>query len=188
MFKRLLGTVLAASVLFAGAAQADNYKIDGAHAFAIFKVMHLGVAPSYGQFMKINGSFVMDGDTVSALALDIDAASVFTANKKRDDHLKGPDFFDVKQFPKATFKAKSITKAGDNAFDVTGDLTIKGKTQSVTFKATKTGAGKDPWGNERVGFEANFKIDRMAFGVDYMPDGLGKQVDFMVSFEGIKQK
>ncbi|MCA9548268.1 MAG: YceI family protein [Myxococcales bacterium] len=188
MFKRLLGTVLAASFLFAGAAQAADYDVDGAHAFAVFKVMHLGVAPSYGQFVKVGGSLQVDGEELKALAIEIDTASIFSANKKRDDHLKGPDFFDVKQFPKATFKATKIEKAGDKAFKVTGDMTIKGKTQSITLDATMTGAGTDPWGNERVGFEANFKIDRMAFGVDYMPDGLGKQVDFMVALEGIKKK
>jgi polyisoprenoid-binding protein YceI len=164
--------------------------VDGSHAFAIFKVSHLGIAPAYGQFLKISGGVAFDAanPTASTLSITIDTKSVFSGNKKRDDHLKGPDLFDVKQFPKATFVSKSWKAAGENTFEVTGDLTIKGRTQSVTAKVIKSGEGKDPWGNDRIGFTTELSIDRMAFGVDYMPEGLGKTVNLTISLEAIKKK
>lgn len=180
-------TVAAAPVLEASAA--DSYKVDGSHAFAVFKVMHLGVAPAYGMFRKIDGEFTIDDadPSKSTVQITIDASSVFTADKKRDEHLQGPDFFDAKQFPKMTFKSKSVARSGDT-FKVTGDLTIKGKTKEVTLDMVKTGAGADPWGNTRIGFETTLRINRMDFGVDYMPDGLGKEVTLMLSLEGIQKK
>lgn len=188
--KRLLGSLFAAALLVGGVAHAETYEIDGSHAFAVFKVSHLNIAPAYGQFVKIGGSFDFDAAAPdkTKIKVEIDADSVFTGNKKRDDHLKGPDFFDTKQFPKLTFESTKVAKAGDNTFTITGNLTLHGVTKPVTFTATKTGAGKDPWGNDRVGMETTFTINRMDYGIAYMPDGLGKEVTIMISFEGIKKK
>lgn len=188
--KRIVSVLFAAAMMMGGTAHAATWDIDGSHAFALFKVMHLGIAPSYGQFMKIGGTVEFDpaNPEAASINVEIDATSIFSANKKRDDHLKGPDFFDVKQFPKATFKSSKWKKTGDNTFDVTGDLTIKGKTNTITIPVTLTGAGKDPWGNDRAGFTSEFTIDRMAYGVNYMPDGLGKDVTLMLSLEAIKKK
>lgn len=188
--KGLISSFFAAALLLGGAAHAATWDIDGSHAFAVFKVTHLGIAPAYGQFMKLGGTIDFDAANpgASKINIEIDANSVFTANKKRDDHLKGPDFFDAKQFPKLTFVSTAWKKTGDKTFDVTGNLTIKGQTKPMTVKVTMTGAGKDPWGNDRAGFTSEFTINRMDFGVNYMPDGLGKDVTIMLSLEAIKKK
>ncbi len=188
MIKRLLATLLTTSFLFAGAAQAEAYAVDGAHAFAVFKIMHLGIAPTYGQFVKVDGQMTWAEGAAPSFTIEIDANSIFTGNKKRDDHLKSPDFFNVKQHGKLTFTSKSAKKTGDNTYEVTGEIGIKGVTQPFTTTVTKTGAGVDPWGNTRVGFTANFKLDRRAFGINFMPDGLGNDVDVMLSIEGIAKK
>ncbi|MCB9541829.1 MAG: YceI family protein [Myxococcales bacterium] len=188
--KRLFGSLLAAALLIGGAAHAESYNLDPAHAFAIFKVDHLGIAPSYGQFIKVGGSFDYDAAAPekSKVKVEIDADSIFTGDKKRDDHLKGPDFFDTKQFPKLSFESTSFTKAGENTYTVAGNLTMHGQTRPMTITLQKTGAGKDPWGNDRVGFATTFTLNRLDFGVSYMPDGLGKEVTVMISAEGIKKK
>ncbi len=192
--KLLTSALFAFALVFAGVSQASaaKYKVDEAHAFTVFKIMHLGIAPAYGMFVKTGGSLDFDAANLGAakITIDIDPNSVFTGNKKRDDHLKAPDFFDVKQFPKAGFVSTAWKKTGDKTFEVTGNLTLHGQTKPVTATVTKTGEGKDPWGNDRVGMEANFTIDRTAFGINWGADNgaLGKEVQLMVSIEFIKEK
>lgn len=190
---RFGGTRTLVSILVAGlfavaslaTAQADTYNIDGSHSFVVFKVNHLGIGNSYGMFRKTSGSYTVT-EAGGSLDITIDAGSVFTADKKRDDHLKGPDFFNTKEFPNITFKSTKVERSGDK-FKVTGDLTMKGKTKSTTITFTKTGEGKDPWGNYRTGFEGELRLNRMDFGVDYMPEGLGKEVSLMIAVEGVKK-
>ncbi len=165
-------------------AAADVYSVDPAHTYVIFKVKHLGVGYSYGLFRKTKGSF---DTTAGKINIEIDAKSLYTADKKRDDHLSGPDFFNTKQFPKITFNSTKVETKGKQIM-VTGDLTIKGKTKSVSFTMEKTGEGKDPWGNYREGYEGTMTINRMDFGVDYMPGGVSKEVQLTVSVEGIRKK
>lgn len=170
-------------------ASAANYNIDNGHTSVLFKVTHLGVAPFYGRFNNVSGTFAYDpaAPAASTLSVQIDAASVFTADKKRDDHLKNPDFFNVKQFPNITLKSTAV-KAGSKpgTLVITADLTLRGVTKSVTFEVQKTGEGKDPWGGERIGFEGQLTINRLDFGVSYMPDGLGKSVTIILAVEGVK--
>ncbi len=181
--KRLLfGALVAAMTLgFASSAAAQEYTIDGAHSNAYFAVGHLGIGMFQGMFLKVEGT-IDDGKSID---LAIDTNSVFTADKKRDEHLKGPDFFNAKQFPKMTFKSKSVKKAGDK-FKVTGTLTIRGVSKDITVDATRIGGGKDPWGKDRVGYWVEFKINRLDYGVSFMPDGLGKEVTVRVSVEAVK--
>ncbi len=187
---RLTSIAIASGLAFASlalapqAANAAEYDIDPGHTFVVFSVGHFGVGKAYGMFRKTTGKFDPDAGTVE---VSIDADSVFTADKKRDDHIKGPDFFNAKQFPTLTFKSKKVTKKGKKLL-VTGDLSIKGKTKSVTLEMMKIGEGKDPFGNYRAGFEGTLKINRMDFGIDYMPDGLSKEVTLQLAVEGIKKK
>lgn len=171
-------------------AAAGNYKVDAGHSFVMFRVMHLGIGAAYGQFRDIQGDLVYDADQPenSSISITIDAASIDTNNADRDKHLRGSDFFSVKEFPEITFKSTKIEAAGEGAYKITGMLKMHGVEKEVTAKGKLLGAGKDPWGNTRVGLEAEFKIDRMAFGVDYMPDGLGKEVMATIAIEGILAK
>ena len=177
------GLALAAVFALPSSAQAAEYMIDPGHSFVIFEVGHLGIGKAHGMFRKTTGTFDPDA---GKLEVTIDATSIFTANKKRDDHLKGPDFFNTKQFPKITFMGKKVQKKGKK-YMITGDLTIKGKTKTVTLAMMKVGEGKDPWGKFRAGFSGTLTINRIDFGVDYMPQGLSKDVTLTISVEGIKK-
>ena len=111
---------------------------------------------------------------------------------KRDDHLKSPDFFDVAKYPKLTFKTNKIDKVSDSAFKAHGDLTIHGVTKPVTLDVTYGGAAKDPWGKERVAFEAKTLINRKDFGLTWSKTletgGLvvGDDVQITLEIEGVK--
>lgn len=188
--KRLFSSFIAFAAFGAltlGTAHAEKWGVDGAHAYAHFSIIHFGIAPNYGRFDTVGGSFDVEGGELKGLTIDIDAASVNTGVKKRDDHLRSPDFFNVKQFPKLTFKSTKVEKKGD-AYSVTGDLTIHGVTKSVTVDVKKTGMGKDPWGNERIGFATNFTIKRSDYGITHMADGLSDEVQLTLSAEAIKGK
>ena len=195
MFRTLFvsAALLAATplVVAAPAVSAATYDIDNSHTSVLFKVSHLGIAPFYGRFNKVSGSFDYDAASpgASKLNVEIDVNSVFSADKKRDDHLKAPDFFNAKQFPTITLKSTRVA-AGKRAgtLTITADLTLRGVTKSVTFDVAKTGEGKDPWGGERVGFEGELTIDRLDYGVSYMPEGLGKNVTIIIAVEGVKKK
>ena len=179
----------AAPLAAATPAMAATYTIDGTHTSVLFKVSHLGIAPYWGRFNKIEGRFDYDPANAAAsrLSVEIDANSIFTAEKKRDDHLKSPDFFSAKQFPKITLQSTAVKPgARPGTYVVTADLTIRGTKKPITFELTKTGEGKDPWGGERVGFEGTFTVNRLDFGVSYMPDGLGRDVTIIFAVEGVK--
>lgn len=172
-------------------AKAAQYNIDASHSFVMFRVNHLGIGTAYGQFRKMEGSFVYDPDQPgnSSISMTIDAASVDTNNADRDKHLRAGDFFSVKEFPEITFRSTKITAGKEkNSYKITGMLNFHGVEKEVVAEGKLVGAGKDPWGKTRAGLEATFKVDRMAHGVDYMPDGLGKQVEVMIAIEGILQE
>ena len=159
---------------------ADTYQVDSVHSSMVFRVKHMGLANFYGRFNAISGSFALDDDpSKNSFQIQIQAESIDTANAKRDNHLKGPDFFNTKQFPTITFKSTQVKKSGDATFDVTGDLTLHGVTKSVTAKVTKTGAG-----NKAAGVEAELNIKRTDFGMNFRTDMLSDEVMVIVSLEG----
>ena len=121
------------------------------------------------------------------MSIEINAETIDTAHEKRDQHLRSPDFFSTNQFPTIEFKSTAVEKTSDG-YAVTGDLKLRGKTKSITVDMVQIGAGEDPWGNYRVGFDGSFTIKRSEFGVSYMPKGLGEEVEIMISVEGIKKK
>jgi len=182
--KLTLSTLFVAlGVAVAGPASAAKYEIDPAHTFVVFEVNHLGIGTAYGMFRKTTGSYDPDA---GMLKVSIDANSLYTGAKKRDDHLRGPDFFNTKQFPTIEFESTKVEKKGDDIM-ITGNLTIKGKTKQVSFPMKKVGEGKDPWGNFRTGYEGELTIKRMDYGVDYMPDGLSNEVTLNLAVEGVRK-
>lgn len=185
--KRLLALALASAALFTAPAFAADYEVDGVHTFANFAIQHLGAGHSHGRFNKIEGKLTFDeaDPTKSKLSLTIDASTVDTANAKRDDHLRGPDFFNVKQFPKITFESTAWAKTGDKTFNVTGNLTFHGVTKSITVPVTHTGTGKGFKGETLIGFDTAFTIDRTEYGVDWKPEVLGKAVKLNFSLEAV---
>ena len=168
---------------------AETYKLDPEHTSIVFRVKHLGVAYVYGRFNGPTGSFVFNesSPSKSAIEMQADTKNVDTAVEKRDTHLKSPDFFNAEKYPLVSFKSKSVKKLDDTTYEVSGDLTLLGKTRPIVVKANATGAGKDPWGNFRRGFETSFSIKRSDFGMDFMMGGVSDEVNLTVSVEGIRQ-
>lgn len=171
----------------AGASKPGAYAVDGAHSFALFKIQHFGAGYVWGQFKDVDGKLNVNADpTKSTLELTLKTASIDTKNAKRDSHLQSPDFFNAAQFPTITFKSTKVTKSGDG-FDVTGDLTIKGKTKSVVAKVVATGTAEDPQKNTRTGFEGHLTVNRNDFGLGFMPGALGDNVELTLAIEGVLQ-
>ena len=147
-----------------------TWNIDPVHSVAEFKVKHMMISNVKGQFTGVSGVLSLDETDItnSTVETSIDAASINTREPQRDAHLKSADFFDVEKFPTLTFNSKSIRSTGDGELAVTGDLTIHGVTRKVVFSVEgPTAAGKDPWGNTRIGLSATTKINRKDFGLTW---------------------
>lgn len=190
MRNSLLGLALTSGMFLGGQAlAADTYELDPAHSHLVFKINHLGLADQFGRFNDFSGTVIVDEKTPakSKVEVTVKTASVDTNNEKRDEHLRSPDFFNAKQFPTLTFKSTKVEAEGKDTYKVTGNLTLNGVTKPVTFTFKKTGEGKDPWGGHRMGGETKFTIDRTQFGINFMPEGLGKEVTLMLTFEGVKK-
>lgn len=189
--KQIAASALFTLLVLAGSTgrAADTYQVDPVHSFVILKITHFGSSYSYGRFNDIAGAVVFDqaDASKSSVNLTIKAESVDTANAKRDEHLKGPDFFNVKEFPTITFKSTKVEKSGDKTYSVTGDLTVKGITKPVTTTFNVVGFGKGMKGEDRAGGEATFTVKRSDFGITYGPGALGEDVIITVAIEGIKQ-
>ena len=145
-----------------------TYSIDKAHSEASFQVRHL-LTKVRGRFSDFEGTIdYNESDPArSSVNVTIQAASIDTNERDRDNHLRSADFFDAEKFPTLTFRNQSITGKGDDRFDVAGDLTIRGVTRPVTLAVTFLGKAKDPWGNERIAFEADATINRKDFGLNW---------------------
>jgi polyisoprenoid-binding protein YceI len=169
-------------------AQAEDYIIDTAHAAVTFKTQHIGISWVYGRFNKFSGDFSFDKaqPEKSKFALVISSASIDTGNEKRDMHLSGPDFLNVRQYPTIRFESKTV-KASDKGYEVQGDLTMHGKTQSITLLLTGGNSAEFPKGVQRVGFTTEFVVNRSAFGMTNLVGPVGEEIHLAISFEGIKK-
>ena len=194
MKHKKLGFLAVAAALvamtFSGPAEAaETWKIDPVHSQVIFAVSHLGVSMNYGRFNDISGTVVLDEENPenNSVEIEIKAASVDTASEKRDEHLRGPDFFNAKQFPVIRFESTSMEKTGDSTYAVEGQLTMHGKTRPLSFSFDRMGTGQDPRGRTVTGGTTSFTIERSEFGVDYGIGGIGDEVELMINIEAIKQ-
>ena len=176
--------------LFSGSVYAaETYKLDPAHTSVVYRIKYSGVTFVYGRFNGPTGSFVYDeaAPGKSAIEMQVDANNIDTAVAKRDNHLKSPDFFNAAEYPMVTFKSTSVKKLSSDTYQVSGNLTLLGKSRPLTVNAKHTGSGKDPWGNFRRGFETSFTIKRSDFGMDFMLGGVSDEVSITVSVSGIRQ-
>ncbi|MFE8702419.1 YceI family protein [Cytobacillus sp. FJAT-54145] len=146
-----------------------NWVVDAAHSSIDFSVKHMMISNVKGTFHDFSATVEADPSdlTTASIEFSVDIASIDTRNKDRDGHLVSADFFDAENHPKMTFKSTSITAKGDGEYDVTGDLTVRGTTKSETFSVVFEGQGKDPWGNEKVGFSADGVINRGDYGLTW---------------------
>ena len=145
----------------------NNWNLDTVHSGINFTVRHMVVSKVRGRFAKFNGTVALDASdfTRSSVEATIDVSSIDTGTAQRDDHLRSADFFDVARFPEIRFLSTRIEKVSGDRYRLTGELTIHGVTRSVALETEYGGRGKDPWGNERVGFTAKGAIDRKDFGL-----------------------
>jgi len=147
-----------------------TWQIDPVHTTAEFKVRHMMITNVKGQFTGVKGVLTLAENDVtkSHVEASIEAASLNTREPDRDAHLKSADFLDVEKFPSLTFVSTGITRVSEDEVKVEGDLTIHGVTRRVTFSVEgPTPPAKDPWGNNRIGFSAQTKINRGEFGLTW---------------------
>ncbi len=150
-------------------AEVKKYKVDDTHTNVGFTIKHLVVTNVRGKFDKFEGAIELDPSNLATLKVNatVMATSINTNTKKRDDHLRSPDFFDVAKFPKLTFVSKKIENVSGNKAKMVADLTIKNVTKPVTFDVEYAGAAKDPWGNSKAAFSASAEIERGDFGLTW---------------------
>jgi polyisoprenoid-binding protein YceI len=145
-----------------------TFAIDKAHSEATFQVRHL-VTKVRGRFTDFGGTILVDESQPekSSATMTVQVASIDTDNADRDAHLRSEDFFFAEKFPLITFVSKTIAAKGGNDFSVTGDLTMRGVTRTVTLPVSFLGKAKDPWGNEKIGFETEITINRKDFDLKW---------------------
>ncbi|WP_314219015.1 YceI family protein [Streptomyces zaehneri] len=151
------------------AALTGDYSIDPAHSTFGFVARHAMVTNVKGKFNDFTGSLHLDGTdpSKSTATIDVTMDSIDTGSADRDGHLKSADFFKTDEFPTMTFRSTSAEALGGDDYRITGDLTILGVTKQLSIDLEFNGAAKDPFGNERVGFEGKAEILRSAWGLTW---------------------
>ncbi|GAA2290057.1 YceI family protein [Streptomyces hawaiiensis] len=146
-----------------------DYTIDPAHSTIGFTARHAMVTNVKGSFQDFTGTLRLDGadPSRSTASLDVVMDSIDTGNADRDGHLKSADFFKTDEFPAMTFRSTGVEALGGDDYRITGDLTILGTTRPLAIDLEFNGAAKDPFGNERVGFEGKAQILRSEWGLTW---------------------
>jgi polyisoprenoid-binding protein YceI len=146
-----------------------DYTLDPTHTRLGFTARHAMVTKVRGQFNEFEGTAHIDSQDLSRswAKVTIQTGSVFTAQAQRDEHLRTSDFFEVEKYPTMTFESTKVERGEDGEFLVTGDLTIKETTRSITIPFEYTGTAVDPFGNTRVGFEGSVVVNRKDWGLDW---------------------
>ena len=185
-------SLTAAAALFAGAqtVQAAPYAIDGTHTFATFEIGHFGTTTNRGRFDKKEGKIEFDrAAKKGSIEITIDIASINSGTAAFDKHLQSTDLFNVAQFPTTKFVSTGMTFNGDKVSEVAGNLTLMGKTNPVTLKATQFNCYNSPMLKREVcGGDFEATIDRTAFGLNYGVDwGFPKNVRIVIQAEAVKQ-
>jgi polyisoprenoid-binding protein YceI len=190
---KILIQALSLALLLAAVAAAEPvvYKVDPAHSGVSFTIRHF-VSNVPGRFGDFDSTIKYDKQNPAASSVNftVQAASIDTDNKDRDEHLRSPDFFDVQKFPTLTFASTEVKAKDANNLEVTGDLTIHGVTKRVTIPVEVLGTAKGPRG-EKAGFESSFKLNRKDYGIIWnrVVEGpvLGDEVKVNISVEADRQ-
>ncbi|SRR6056297_215659 len=189
----LTPALLAGTVLFAhpAAAAPETYVIDtrGAHAFVQFRISHLGFSWLYGRFNDFEGQFTFDpaAPETSLVAVEIRTASIDSNHARRDEHLRGEDFLQVEDHPIATFRSTAFVPIDEDRYRLEGELSMLGQTRAVAIDVEQIGAGDDPWGGFRRGFEGSTTLTLANWGIDYDLGPEARTVEMVLSIEGIRQ-
>ncbi|MGO1120338.1 YceI family protein [Rhodovibrionaceae bacterium A322] len=174
----LAGTALAA----------DAYVFEKTHADVYFTYDHLGLSKSMGTFGDVAGTVMLDeaNPANSSVEVVIQTGSLDTNNDKRDAHLMSPDFFDVGQFPTATFKSTKVEVTGDNTAKVTGDMTIHGVTKTTVLDMTFNGIIDHPMAKKKAaGFSGYTMVKRSDFGMGAYAPAVGDEVEIFIEIDTV---
>lgn len=173
--------------------QPGKYSIDTAHSRVSFIIPHFVVSEVEGRFNEVEGNFnIAKNFTDSSLTAIVQTKSIDTAVKKRDDHLRSKDFFEVAKYPTMKLVSKSITGKPES-FKMVAALTIKDVTKDVTFEGKYTGTATDPQGQIRAAFQATATINRKDFNINYddkidLGPAVGHDVKIRLWTEGVKEQ
>jgi polyisoprenoid-binding protein YceI len=194
--KRLAFAIPLAFIAAAAFADTQTYVVDRPHSEADFSVRHM-MSKVSGKFDDFTGTINLDRANAAASSVEftIKTASINTGDPNRDKHLRTPDFFDAEKNPEIHFKstAMAATKT-KNVYSVTGDLTMRGVTKRVTLPVEFLGFQKDPWGNERAGFQVETKLNRKDYGINWnkaLDNGgwlVGDDVTVSINLEALPKK
>ncbi len=197
MNRSLLNTAIPAltlaGALFAQSASAETYAFDPMHTKIMFAYNHLGMSNQYGRFDGFEGEIVFSADKMaeSKVNVTIDANTLDTDVAKLDEHLKSPDFFDTAKNPRITFKSTGVKQTGSKSMQISGDLTIKGKTHPVVLDATMNYQGEHPLakfvkayaGSQWVAFSARARVRRTDFDLGLYAPMTSDTVDIIIETE-----
>jgi polyisoprenoid-binding protein YceI len=161
---------VAIALIFAAHLPAQDaiWRIDTNHSAAYFSVRHLMISTVRGEFTGITGTVHYDPKNLAGASLQaaIDCSTLHTGVAKRDEQMKGPDFFEVKRYPSMKFSSRNVQTAGDGKLRISGDLTINATTRQVVLDVDGPSAVvKDAQGREKIGLSAAAKINRKDFGI-----------------------
>jgi len=182
------------TLAFAMPAQAEQYDFDikGQHAFIQFKVKHLGYSWLLGSFRTFDGHFTYDErkPETNSVSVTIDTASLDTNHAERNKHLRSADFFDVANFPKATFVSTAYEPTGKKTGVLKGKLTLHGVSKAIAIDVTQIGTGPDPWGGYRRGFEGHTTLHLSDYNMKKaaMLGPVAENVEIFLSIEGVRRK
>lgn len=189
-------TILSLCLFASSLAKAEIYTIDPVHSSIGFTVRHLMVSKVHGKFERFEGWFdyTPQKPGIWKASATLDASSINTANPKRDEHLRSPDFLDVQKYPTMEFRLKGVESTREGPKRLKGNLTLHGVTKPVTLDLEIGGVVQDPWGGTRAGFSAAGKINRKDFGLTWnkaLETGgvmVGDEVQIALEIEGILKK
>lgn len=170
------------------------YQLDPAHSTVGFAIRHLEINWVTGRFKDYKGTLNYDAADITKSSVEFTAKveSIDTGVAPRDAHLRNADFFEVAKFPEMTFKSTRVERKGKDGYVLHGDFTLKGVTKAISFPFTMTGAIKDARGNTRFGIEAQTKINRRDYGINYggpLPTGgldIGNEVTINLHLEALQ--
>ena len=174
----------------AARAQIETYDLDKPHTQIMFGVEHMGFSTSYGKFTDYEGHITLDNGALqnSEAEITIKTDSLSMGDETWDEHMKGPDFFNVAQFPAMTFKSTKVEVTGEHTAILTGDLTILGVTKPVTLQVTHKKSGKHAMKDVRaVGFTARGTLKRSDFGMGYGIPMVGDEVALIIEAEAYER-
>lgn len=192
MTKTLLAGLLAGFALIGTAnAAPQTYTLDPGHTTIIWNAEHMGFSHPHGLFSMAEGTLTLDeaAPENSKVEATVKLDNLFTGQEKFDDHLKSKDFFNVKEFPVATFKSTKVEKTGDKTAKVTGDLTMLGVTKPLTLDVTYNKSAPNPMSQKpTVGFSAKGVIKRSDWGMKYGLPNISDDVPIVIEAEANQDK